>query len=124
MTELEDAFLQIIGRYPTYMRPPYFSCGATCLSVLGSLGYHVITANIDTLDWQFNTPTTIWQSQQIFKDNISSTTGSTGRWIELSHDVHETTVEYLAEFMIDTATQQGYRCRWNPLRIPAFGHWL
>ncbi|KAF8475513.1 hypothetical protein BDZ91DRAFT_649312 [Kalaharituber pfeilii] len=109
MNQLEGALLNIIGRYPTYMRAPYLACGGTCLSVMNELGYHVMGTNLDTLDWQFNTDTTNWQSQQIFNNAVSSTSGSTGKWLVLSHDVHRTTVKLLAEYMIETAQQKGYR---------------
>lgn len=42
MTELETILLSMIGKVPTYMRPPYFSTNALALQTLGSLGYHVI----------------------------------------------------------------------------------
>jgi len=109
MTQLEDALRGIIGRYPTYMRPPYFSCGATCLGVMKSLGYHVIISNLDTLDYQYDSPSEIWQSQNIFNNAISSTSGNSGTWLVLAHDVHAATVQHLAEYMIDTARAKGYR---------------
>lgn len=42
MTQLETALNSIIGKTPTYMRPPYFSTNALALQTLGGLGYHVI----------------------------------------------------------------------------------
>lgn len=42
MTQLEDALSSIIGKIPTYMRPPYFSTNALVLQTVGNLGYHVI----------------------------------------------------------------------------------
>lgn len=118
MDQLESALLQIMGRYPTYMRPPYLNCGATCLSTMNTLGYHVISTNLDTLDWQYNTPTTNWQSQQIFSNSVSS--GS----LVLAHDVHQTTVQLLAGYMIDTAKARGFRCTWTLLvfLFSAIGH--
>lgn len=113
MNQLESAFLSIIGRYPTYMRPPYLDCGSTCLSTMNTLGYHVISTNLDTLDWQYNTDATNYQSQQIFNSAISSTSGTTGKWLVLSHDVHDTTVRLLAGYMIDTAKAKGYKCEYK-----------
>jgi peptidoglycan/xylan/chitin deacetylase (PgdA/CDA1 family) len=52
MTQVETALTTIIGRFPTYMRPPYLSYNANTLSTLATLGYHVIQLDIDTLDWQ------------------------------------------------------------------------
>ncbi|KAG0639700.1 hypothetical protein HOY80DRAFT_961631 [Tuber brumale] len=101
MTSLESAISSAIGRYPTYMRPPYFDCNGACLSTMDSLGYHVIFSNLDTLDWanQGN----IQASQDIFSQNVAS--GS----LVLAHDVHPDTVGTLAEFMITQSLNRGLR---------------
>lgn len=39
---LEDAFMSVMGRVPTYFRPPYGSCGAECLALLQEYGYHAV----------------------------------------------------------------------------------
>lgn len=109
MNQLESALLGIIGRYPTYMRPPYLSCGDTCISTLSALGYHIITTNLDTLDWQFNTASTISQSQDIFTNALATTSAASGGWLVLAHEVQQTTVDMLAGYMIDTAKARGYR---------------
>lgn len=48
----ERALANIIGRYPTYMRPPYIQCGVAsrCLEDMKDLGYHVIDWTIDSKD--------------------------------------------------------------------------
>lgn len=38
----EQALVEILGFFPTYMRPPYTSWNADVLQVLGELGYHVV----------------------------------------------------------------------------------
>lgn len=104
MTQLETALLSIIGKFPTYMRPPYFSYNSATLTTLGNLGYRVIHANIDTLDWQYNTPGTIGQSIAIFQNGIAS-----GGSISLSHDVHQTTGDSLLPAMITAVKNRGLR---------------
>ncbi|CAZ84008.1 unnamed protein product [Tuber melanosporum] len=101
MTSLESAIATAIGRYPTYMRPPYFDCNSNCLGVMDSLGYHVIFSNLDTLDWanQGN----IQASKDIFSRNVAS--GS----LVLAHDVHPDTVGTLAEHMIVESQNRGLR---------------
>lgn len=81
MTQLETALLSIIGKFPTYMRPPYTSYTSETLSILGGLGYHVITYNIDTLDWEYATygDTT---SLGVFESGLNA-----GDTISLEHDV-------------------------------------
>lgn len=39
----EIALTDILGFFPTYLRPPYESCNADCLNDLSALGYHVVS---------------------------------------------------------------------------------
>ncbi|KAK1980352.1 hypothetical protein LZ30DRAFT_723574 [Colletotrichum cereale] len=55
MSQLEEAFINITGKYPTYMRFPYFSFDSRTLSVMKDLQYHTVWADIDTNDWKYNT---------------------------------------------------------------------
>jgi hypothetical protein len=48
MVKNEMAFRNIIGKYPTYMRPPYSSCNAACQGVMKALGYVVSYFDLDT----------------------------------------------------------------------------
>jgi peptidoglycan/xylan/chitin deacetylase (PgdA/CDA1 family) len=41
MYKLEMAMRNIVGFFPTYMRPPYSSCNSDCLATMDALGYHV-----------------------------------------------------------------------------------
>lgn len=81
MTELETALLSIIGKFPTYMRPPYTSYTSETLEILGDLGYHVIVYDIDTLDYDYADygDTT---SLGIFESGLDA-----GGTISLEHDV-------------------------------------
>lgn len=101
MTTLESAISSAIGKYPTYMRPPYFECGGSCPSVMATLGYHIIISNLDTLDWanQGN----IQVSKDIFSQNVGSNS------LVLAHDVHPDTVNSLAEHMIVESQNRGLR---------------
>lgn len=38
----ERAFIDVMGFFPTYFRPPYTRCPADCIAELGALGYHVV----------------------------------------------------------------------------------
>jgi hypothetical protein len=44
MIKNEMAFRNILGFFPTYMRPPYVSCtrASGCVDDLNSLGYHIV----------------------------------------------------------------------------------
>lgn len=64
MSRLEQALVNIIGVKPTYMRPPYLATGGNVLPTMRNLGYRVITADVDSEDWNGKTPQ---QSQQKFQ---------------------------------------------------------
>ncbi|KAF5975710.1 polysaccharide deacetylase family [Fusarium coicis] len=103
MTRLEAEFLKIVGKWPTYMRPPYFSYNANTLSVMKTLGYHVINADVDSLDWEYNTPAETNTALNLFKKGITN-----GGSIALFHDVHENTVRNLIPKVLD-AVQRSTR---------------
>lgn len=119
MTQLEDALLGIVGKFPTYMRPPYFSYNDQTLQTLGGLGYTVIHADIDTLDWQNNSPGAIGNSIANFENGLD-----TGGSISLAHDVHQTTVDYLIPAMIDAVQARGLSgsCLFPLLPLVSFAH--
>ena len=104
MTQLEDALVDIVGRSPTYMRPPYFGATETTFEILGNMGYHIIYADIDTHDFEHQTPESSGNSIQKFKDGLDG-----GGTITLAHDVHQTTVEILAPAMIEEIQARGLR---------------
>lgn len=105
MTLLETPLLSILGKYPTYMRPPYLSCGNNCPSALDNLGYHIINTDLDTQDWQGD----IAASKAIFKQMVDSRPLSANGYVVLAHDVHQATAYQLAEYMIDYARSKGLR---------------
>jgi len=100
MTQLEDALVDIIGEYATYMRPPYLSTNPTVLSTLADLGYHVISTDIDTLD--YNLQAEIAAAAANFEAGLDA-----GGSISLAHDVHENTVQQLIPLMIEAVNARG-----------------
>ncbi|WYZ39852.1 hypothetical protein EsH8_IV_000193 [Colletotrichum jinshuiense] len=108
MTQLEDATRRIAGFAPKYMRAPYLSCDEGCLGDLAGLGYHVIDTNLDTKDYENNTPETTHISAEKFTNELSADP-TTNSYIVLSHDVHQQTVVSLVQKMIDTLRAKGYR---------------
>jgi peptidoglycan-N-acetylglucosamine deacetylase len=102
MTQLEAAYSSILGYFPSYMRPPYFYTNALVLQTLGGLGYHVIEADIDTLDYENATPALVQNAYNNFLTGINA-----GHKLELSHDVYATTVQTLAQEMINELKSKG-----------------
>lgn len=103
MTQLEDAFMSIIGRRPTYMRPPYLAINDLVVSTMGELGYHIIQASVDTKDYENDHPDMINRSIEKFRNEL------TPEAIVLAHDVHYHTVERLTQAMLNEIRARGLR---------------
>ncbi|KAJ5653147.1 hypothetical protein N7490_000150 [Penicillium lividum] len=92
MTNLEDAFMRILGFYPAYMRAPYLMVTADVLKAMTALQYHIIGASIDTKDYENDHPDHSWRSFEKFRAELDA-----GGTIVLAHDTHQTTVEILVD---------------------------
>lgn len=102
MTQLEQAFLRIVGFYPTYMRTPYLMFNDVVLQAMADLGYHVIGASIDTKDYENDDPGLSWRSFEKFRAELDA-----GGSIVLAHDTHRTTVEVLVDNMLAEVEGRG-----------------
>jgi len=52
MHKNERAIANIIGKIPTFMRPPKIICNNDCRKDMKDLGYHVVNWEIDSEDWK------------------------------------------------------------------------
>ncbi|RDL29984.1 Glycoside hydrolase [Venustampulla echinocandica] len=100
MTKLETAFANILGVKPTYMRPPNGNTGGQMKSVMQQLGYRIVTWDIDSEDWNHQTPQ---YSEQKF-----SSTGA-GSHIPLMHETIPTTSQTLLPWVLNWAKQKGLK---------------
>lgn len=97
----EQALVSILGVLPTYFRPPYLKWTAETLNIMEELGYHFITLDVDTRDWEGDYDA----AEQNFLGALGW--GSDSKLV-LAHDIHERTVYEFAEWMIDTAKERRY----------------
>lgn len=113
MIKLEMALRNILGIFPTYMRPPYSSCTAAsgCEKAMADLGYHVVYFDVDTDDYNQLTTAKIENSKKWFKGNITANgaVAATSDWLGIAHDIHELTAYSLTEYMLKTLTDLGYK---------------
>ncbi|KAF2855942.1 carbohydrate esterase family 4 protein [Plenodomus tracheiphilus IPT5] len=105
MVKNEMSIRNIIGKYPTYMRPPFSSCRAesSCQKVMKALGYVVSYFDLDTAD--YTTLDKISVAQDNFKygiDNINNEAimGGNGDKLAIAHDIHQATAVDLTKYMI------------------------
>ncbi|OAQ89054.1 chitin deacetylase [Purpureocillium lilacinum] len=110
MVNNEIALQNLFGWIPTYTRPPYLECTAKsgCPDLLGNLGYHVITSNIDTKDYLNDGPYQVQKSKDLFDAGIS-TQSTKNSYIVLAHDTHSQTATNLTAFMTRTAKDRSYK---------------
>ncbi|KAK6611093.1 polysaccharide deacetylase [Botrytis cinerea] len=83
----EMAFRNILGYFPTYMRPPYSECNATCGDIMADLG----------------TPKNIWDKA------IAKADATTGNFLEIEHDIHYQTVYNLTDYILASMYSHGFK---------------
>ncbi|OJD37806.1 carbohydrate esterase family 4 protein [Diplodia corticola] len=102
MQKLEGALVSIIGKKPTYMRPPYLATGGSVQSTMATLGYRIITDDVDSGDWNGYS---VAQSEQQFTNAGASGNGH----IPLMHETYQSTVTQLVPWLISWASQNNLK---------------
>jgi peptidoglycan/xylan/chitin deacetylase (PgdA/CDA1 family) len=108
MTRLEKALIDILGFYPSYLRPPFASCDWDCQADMAELGYHVLNFDVDTKDYENASPAAIQTSIDKFAWAISGDPALSS-YIVLSHDVYAQTTDTLLRFMLETIEREGFK---------------
>ncbi|XP_014552336.1 carbohydrate esterase family 4 protein [Bipolaris victoriae FI3] len=106
MVKNEMAIRNIIGRFPTYMRPPYSSCNGQCQEIMAELGYVISYFDLDTDDYNNLTPAKMETSKNNFKQALD--TRSDNR-LAIAHDIHQLTADTLTGYMLDYLYGKGLR---------------
>lgn len=113
MTKVEQAFVNIFGKKPAYMRPPYLETGGSVTSVMKTLGYKIITDDVDTQDWN---GASVSSSEAKFTGAGASGNGH----IPLMHETYQSTATTLTTWLIDWAKQNNLKivtvC--GPVKLP------
>lgn len=105
----EMAFNNILGYFPTYMRPPYSECNSSCGARLKTLGYHVTYFDLDTEGYLNDDPTLIQNSKNIWDAAINPSNSATTSWLEIEHDIHYQTVYNLTDYILASMYSHGYK---------------
>ena len=108
MTTLESILRRVIGKFPTYMRPPFLAVDGLVLSTMAELGYHVIGASTDTKDYENDAPDLIHRSIERFRGEFGA-----GGSVVLAHDVHYHTVNVLVPAMLREVRDRGLIRMWS-----------
>lgn len=109
MVKNEMAFNNIIGKYPTYMRPPYSECDVAsgCQADLETLGYHRIYFDLDTQDYLNPLPTEIQNSKNIVEQALQ-VPGVTD-YLSIQHDIVQQSVTNLTSYYYQQILNKGWR---------------
>lgn len=105
----EMAFRNILGYFPTYMRPPYSECNATCGNLMADLGYHVTYFDLDTEGYLNDATTLIQNSKNIWDKAIATAKPATDNFLEIEHDIHYQTVYNLTDYILSSMYSHGFK---------------
>ncbi|KAI1813665.1 carbohydrate esterase family 4 protein [Poronia punctata] len=100
MERTEQAMVNIFGRKPAYVRPPFLETGGSFLQVMTEMNYSVINDDIDTGDWNGESPES---SEGKFQQ---AGAGGNGH-IPLMHEVYPGTATTLTNWLIQWAQSNG-----------------
>ena len=107
MFKNERTISNIIGKYPTYMRPPYSECNATsgCQDDMQRLGYHRVLFDLDTQDYLHPLPSQIQGSKDIVRMKLREPNMT--NWLSIQHDIVEQSVTNLTSYYLGLIKQRG-----------------
>lgn len=119
----EAALKNIIGKFPTYMRPPYSSCTGACPTTMSDLGYHIIYFDVDTDDYDNDTPQLIVNAENNYNAKVEGTSPNTQDFLVIAHDIHQNTASTLVPYMLESIKRNGYKGMPPPPPSGFVYHW-
>jgi peptidoglycan/xylan/chitin deacetylase (PgdA/CDA1 family) len=105
---LEKALFDVLGKAPTYLRPPYASCSAECLWETEQMGYHVVNFDVDPKDYLHQEAGDIGAAMENFSRALDEQRFGNS-FLVLSHDSLLHTAESLVPWMLMEIQQRGYK---------------
>lgn len=105
----EIAFADILGYFPTYMRPPYSASNERVDRRLGELGYHVTYFNLDTEGYLHNSAEEIQRSKDIWDNGVEGKEAGKTKWLAIEHDPVSQSVYNLTEYMLKSMRRNGFQ---------------
>ncbi|KAJ0372830.1 hypothetical protein COL26b_008951 [Colletotrichum chrysophilum] len=105
----EIAFTDILGFYPTYMRPPYSICGSECQGQMADLGYHITYFDLDTQGYLHTDPSQIGVSVNLWDQAMQAKSPCNGSYLHIEHDIHQQIAQVLTPHILDSVVANGWR---------------
>ena len=78
---------------------------------MSDLGYHIIYFDVDTDDYDNDTPQLIVNAQNNFSAKVEAqgTSPNTNDFLVIAHDIHQNTASTLVPYMLEKIKSKGYR---------------
>ncbi|GJC94983.1 chitin recognition protein [Colletotrichum higginsianum] len=105
----EIAFMDILGFYPTYMRPPFSICGAECQQQMVDLGYHITYFDLDTEGYLHTDPSQIQVSLNLWDAAMIARSPCNGSYLHIEHDIHQQVATTFTNHMLDSIVANGWK---------------
>lgn len=104
----EIAIADILGFFPTYMRPPYSASNGDVDKWLGELGYHVTYFDLDTEGYLHDSEEEIEVSRDIVDKAFGDIDSEEESYLHIEHDTVYETVSTLVAYTIDALYDAGF----------------
>lgn len=105
----EIALADILGYFPTYLRPPYSASTETTDAWLGELGYHVTYFNLDTEGYLHDSPNLIGTSKAIWDNAVEGRDPESTRYLLIEHDPVYQSVYNLTAHILSSLSRNNFR---------------
>ncbi|KAJ3483374.1 hypothetical protein NLG97_g7321 [Lecanicillium saksenae] len=105
----EVALADLLGFFPTYLRPPYSASNDMTDRWLGELGYHVTYFNLDTEGYLHDSPDMIQESKDIWDDAVEKQDPKNTKWLQIEHDTVFQSVYNFTEYALQSLFRNGFR---------------
>lgn len=105
----EVALADLLGDFPTYMRPPHSMSNGVTDAWLGELGYHVAYFDLNTLGYEKDDAELIQGSKDIWDRRVETLDPVTESVLHIEHDPLFQTVYNLTEYTLESLVRNGFR---------------
>ncbi|KAF4439600.1 bifunctional xylanase deacetylase [Fusarium acutatum] len=105
----EIALSDMLGYFPTYMRPPYSASNTTTDAWLGELGYHITYFDLDTEGYLHDSPSLIDTSKEIWDNAVEGRDPKMTTWLDIEHDPVYQSVYNLTEYILKSLNRNGFK---------------
>ena len=109
MSYNEIAIADLVGGFPTYMRPPHSMSDDRTDGWLAELGYHVTYFDLNTRGYDYDDPELIQKSKDIWDARMAVVDPPGDSVLEIEHDNLYNSVTTLVPYILESIKKKGFR---------------